>query len=77
MHIMLRIADPETCPDGRVSYGSETIIINCMHLAFAHSHNDHTHIQLVSGLEFIVSETVEQVVNSIEQEEERTHHGRY
>ena len=71
MYIQLRIADSETCPDGRVSYGSETIVINCDHMDMAHGHQDHAHIMLASGLEFIVAETIEQVIHSIEQEEER------
>ena len=66
MHIILRIADEQACLDGRISYTSETVAVNCEYIAVAHGHQEHTHILMANSLEVIAAETIEQVINSIE-----------
>ena len=75
MHIILRTADSDACPDGRVEYTAETLVINCKFMVMAYGHRAHTHIMMAGGQEVLVAETVEQVIYSIEQEEERNSNG--
>ena len=71
MHITLRTADTDACPDGRVEYTGTTLVIQCKHMVMAYGHYEHTHIMMIGGQEVLVAETIEQVIHSIEQEEER------
>ena len=71
--LILRTADTDTCPDGRVEYTGETVVVNCQYMAMAYSHQDHTHVILASGAELIVAENVHQVIASVDIVQEDRH----